>query len=224
MRLIILLGALLIADPAVDAKLAELQQARTALETRQAALSRAANDADRLAAIYDIDQDSLGACPNAAGLTDAQFVVLSRACDAMVKDINRANLALIEKMTPASGWFSNKVYGQKAATGAYLVVQHTDDPVIQNRYLPTIERMVRTGDALASEYAMIYDRAAVGEGRLQRYGTQMYCVEGRMVPRPMEDPARVDERREPMKFRWATYADYKAMFGACPRRLLLTPP
>jgi uncharacterized protein YlaN (UPF0358 family) len=223
MRLLVLLAVLVGADPVVGAKLTELQDAKAKFEARQSELARLPSDSERLVAIYEVDQDSLRACPDAESLTDDQFVQLNRACDAMVKEINSANLALVERMMPKAGWVSNKVYGQKAATGAFLVVQHTDDPVVQKRYLPIIEQMAASGDASPSEYAMLHDRAAVREGRLQRYGTQMHCVAGRMVPQPMEDPDRVDERRRPMKFRWATYADYTAMFGACPRSLLLAP-
>lgn len=187
------------------------------------ALGKLPSDASRLEALYDIDQKSLGICPEDSDLSDAQFIELNRACDAAISEINLASLAWVQRMTPAAGWFSNRAYGQKAATGAYLVVQHTNNPPLQKSVLPKLEALIAKGEAMPSEYAMIYDRAAVHEGRLQRYGTQMRCEAGKMVPEPMEDPAGVDDRRRPMNFRWATYADYTAQFGACPRKLRLMP-
>jgi hypothetical protein len=83
-----------------------------------------------------------------------------------------------------------------------------------------MERMVASKEALGSEYALVYDRIAVGEGRPQRYGSQMHCVDGRMVPQPTEDPEHLEERRAPMGFRWPTYQDYLANFGACPRAMV----
>ena len=103
------------------------------------------------------------------------------------------------------------------------MIQHSDNPVLQKRFLPAMERMVASKEALGSEYALVYDRIAVGEGRLQRYGSQMYCVDGRMVPRPTEDPEHIEERRAPMGFRWPTYQGYLANFGDCPRGMLGRP-
>jgi hypothetical protein len=223
MRLAILLLALLSADPAVNARLLELDQARARLTAEQGALGKLPDDASRLRKIYKIDQDSLDAYPDVDGLSDAQVVEVNRAYKALTRDINAANVTLIKRMLPAAGWFSSKVYGQEAATGAYLVIQHSDNPPLQKRFLPVMERMVASGEALGSEYALVYDRIAVGEGRLQRYGSQMHCVDGRMVPQPMEDPSRIEERRAPMGFRWPTYQDYLANFGACPRAMLNAP-
>ena len=101
-----------------------------------------------------------------------------------------------------------------------MVIQHSDNPTLQKRFLPAMEKMVASQEALGSEYALVYDRIAVGEGRLQRYGSQMHCVDGRMVPQPMEEPERIEERRAPMGFRWPTYPDYLANFGTCPRAFL----
>jgi hypothetical protein len=39
------------------------------------------------------------------------------------------------------------------------------------------------------------DRILVAEGKPQRYGTQFHTVDGKLVPRPIEDEANVDARR-----------------------------
>ncbi len=223
MRLAALLVALLTADPAVNERLVALDLAAARFKAEQAQLADAANDAERLRRLYQIDQGSLSAYPDVTSLTDEQVLLVNAAYRKMVADINLANIAILERMLPSEGWFSSKVYGQEAATGAYLVIQHSDNPALQKRFLPAMEKMVARKEALGSEYALVYDRIAVGEGRLQRYGSQMHCVDGRMVPQPMEDPTRIEERRAPMGFRWATYPEYLANFGACPRALLGKP-
>lgn len=221
MRIIVLLAALLSADPAVNVRLVAIETAGQGFKAEQARLAEASDDAERLRRIFKIDQDSTRFYPELDGLNDEQVKRVDAARTRMFKEINAANVAEIDRMLPAAGWFSNKVYGQEAATGAYLVIQHTDTPAIQRPYLPAIEKLVASKEALASEYALLYDRIAVHEGRLQRYGTQMHCVDGRMAPQPMEDPAKLEERRAPMGFRWPTYQDYLANFGACPRQMMV---
>ena len=39
------------------------------------------------------------------------------------------------------------------------------------------------------------DRVLVGEGKPQRYGTQLENKDGKLTPYPLEDPENVDERR-----------------------------
>ena len=58
------------------------------------------------------------------------------------------------------------------------------------------------------------DRVAVGDKRLQRYGTQMACVDGKRGAKiGLEDPERVDERRKQMGM--GPWKDYVASFGPC---------
>ena len=115
---------------------------------------------------------------------------------------------------PEDGWFSGKVYGEEAAQGAFLVVQHADT-ALQKLFLPAIQAMSERGETPRWQYAMMHDRVAVGEGRPQRWGTQMQFVNDRMVPAPTEDPDRLEERRAPMGFRWPNYEAYLANLGAC---------
>ena len=44
-------------------------------------------------------------------------------------------------------------------------------------------------------YALLYDRLAMGDGRFQRYGSQMICQDNHWTLYPLEDPGGVDERR-----------------------------
>lgn len=149
-----------------------------------------------------------------SGLTSEDQAAARTIMSTEIKALGAENVSALVSMVPTEGWFSNKTYGQQAATGAFLVVQHADTP-LQKRFLPAIEAMAQRNEALWSEYALMYDRIAVAEGRLQRYGTQMHCVAGKMTPQPTEEPDQLEVRRAPMGFRWPDYAGYLANFGAC---------
>lgn len=203
-------------SPQAEARLAPFKAAVSEARANQAALGREASVKDRLEVMGVLDQRPLmiGSHMDLSGLSPEDQVAVRHAVDAEIKSLNQENVAVLEAMVPAEGWFSSKVYGQDAATGAFLIVQHADTP-LRKRFLPTIEIMAQRGEALWSEYALMYDRVAVAEGRLQRYGTQMHCVSGQMVPHPTEAPAELESRRAPMGFRWPDYAGYLANFGAC---------
>lgn len=63
----------------------------------------------------------------------------------------------------------------------------------------------------------MFDRLAVAEGRPQRFGTQVVCVDGKQVvdwPN-IEDPDNVEERRRAMGFT-TTLSEYQALFADYP--------
>jgi hypothetical protein len=83
--------------------------------------------------------------------------------------------------------------GDDASHAAWLLVQHADkDVALQKRCLAQMEKMMASGEVDAQDYAYLYDRVAVADNRLQRYGTQF---DNRRKPRPIEDEAHVDARR-----------------------------
>lgn len=212
----ILTALLMIGDlsPEARARLAAFDTAVAAARADLAALDGEASVSARLIALRALDQRPMMVRVDLEGLTEPEQREARAIMDAEINRLNAENVEALLALVPAEGWFSSKIYGQEAATGAFLIVQHSDMD-LQKRFLPTIEVMSERGEALKSEYALMYDRIAVAEGRLQRYGTQMQCVNGRMQPFPTEDPERIEERRAPMGFRWPDYAGYLANFGAC---------
>ena len=55
--------------------------------------------------------------------------------------------------------------------------------------------------------AYLIDRVLVNEGKKQLYGTQFWFMNGKMEPRPIEDEANIDKRREEMGL--GSFADYE---------------
>ena len=215
----ILTAVLMLGDlsPEARARLAAFDAAVAESRRGYEALGPEATDRQRLEALLARDQRPMAIASHEidlSGLPEAERIEARALVDAEVDRLSAENVEALLAMVPAEGWFSTAVYGEEAATGAFLVVQHADT-ALQKRFLPAIEAMANRGEASKSFYAMMWDRVAVAEGRPQRWGTQMQCVDGFMRPFPTEDPERLEERRAPMGFRWPDYAGYLANFGAC---------
>lgn len=218
MLISLLVAALLLADlsPAAQARLAHFNTTVAEARAGMTALGPEATDRQRLEALLAMDQGPLMLAVHSdlSDLPEVERREVRGAMDAEVSRLSAENVQTLVDMVPAEGWFSTTVYGEEAATGAFMVVQHADT-ALQKRFLPAIEAMANRGEASKSFYALMYDRVAVAEGRLQRYGTQMQCVDGFQRPFPTEDPEQLEARRAPMGFRWPDYAGYLANFGAC---------
>jgi len=95
------------------------------------------------------------------------------------------------------GWPGNQRVGRDGAQAAWLLVQHADHDVqFQADCLKLLRAAVERDDASRQHMAMLTDRVLVGQGKPQIYGTQFTLTRGgKYVPRLIEAPARVDERR-----------------------------
>jgi hypothetical protein len=112
-------------------------------------------------------------------------------------EIDRKNTARLKAIVEAHGWPGKTLVGDDGSHAAWLLVQHADrDRDFQRRCLTLLEKAVKAGEATGTDLAYLTDRVRVGDGRPQVYGTQFLMVEGRMEPQPIEDEARVDERRK----------------------------
>ncbi len=99
------------------------------------------------------------------------------------------------RMFSRYGWVTNSLAGKAAAHNFWLLVQH-QEPELQQRFLPALENASHNGDASMSDYAYLYDRVQVGQGKQQRWGTQVECREGKPELPPVEDPASLNARRK----------------------------
>lgn len=111
--------------------------------------------------------------------------------------IDRDNTATLKVMLAEIGWPTISDYGETADHLAWLLVQHADhDPAFQARILKRLQGLLAAGETSPKNVAYLYDRVALKQGRPQRYGTQMHCVDGSYGPQPLEDPDRIDEIRQ----------------------------
>ena len=212
--------ALVVQEPSAEvlARIAPVQSAIDAEIARQAALPRPRNDAERLDRMGAMDQVGRRALVgiDLNDLPDAEQQVASDAMWAPVTAMDQRLTSKLLKMVPPKRWFLRSVYGRQGAGAAFLIIQHSE---IEHwrRFVAILEPLVATGEVEGQSYGLMYDRLAINEGRPQRYGTQMTCVDGRWVidRENLEDPGNADARREAMGF-LQTLAEYETNFAAYP--------
>ncbi len=106
------------------------------------------------------------------------------------------NIIHVSKILDSYGWLGKDKIGADANTTLFLVVQHSDLR-IQQKYLPMIRKASLVGDASKSHLALLEDRVALREGKMQIYGSQV----GQLLDSkeyyilPLKDPETVDVRR-----------------------------
>lgn len=102
----------------------------------------------------------------------------------------------LKAIVAKSGWPTIALVGLEASNAAMLVLTHTRDHAWQQSMLPQLEQLADTGKIDGSQLAFVIDRELVGEGQLQRYGTQFKSMEdGTIAMFGVEDPAGLDARR-----------------------------
>ena len=187
-------------------------------KARQAALPPAVTDREKLERMGLLDQVGRRASISVdiSALPEEERKAVEAKAWAPIEALDRAHLAELLAMLPPQGWFLESVYGERAASAAFLIVQHSDLEQWQ-RFVPVLEPLVAAGEVDGQRYGLMYDRLALNENRPQRYGTQMTCKGGRWVidHENLEDPANADQRRSEMGFR-QTLAQYEANFAHYP--------
>jgi hypothetical protein len=96
------------------------------------------------------------------------------------------------------GWPSVEEVGADGSGALWLLIQHSTDPDFLAEAVPLMEQAAERGDLDRASVALSVDRVRTNRGEPQLYGTQFHEVDGELVPYPIEDEARLDERRERM--------------------------
>jgi hypothetical protein len=117
----------------------------------------------------------------------------------LVGAVDADNLGWLQRVVAEVGWPGRSMVGQDGAHAAWLLAQHADRrPVFQRRCLDLLTEATAHGEASSEELAYLTDRVLLAEGQQQVYGTQFIGRERRWVPRRLQDPQNVDERRAAM--------------------------
>jgi hypothetical protein len=106
------------------------------------------------------------------------------------------NLLKITHILDTKGWVGSDKVGGQANQTLFLVIQHSPLKT-QEKYLPMMREAVKKGNASANNLALLEDRVALGQGKKQVYGSQIYRDEktNRFYVAPLLDPDNVDKRR-----------------------------
>ncbi|HTM52408.1 MAG TPA: DUF6624 domain-containing protein [Pirellulales bacterium] len=140
--------------------------------------------------------------------------------ESAVKKADAANTAWLKQVIREKGWPAISKVGVDGADAAWLLVQHADaDAKFQRECLDLMARMP-ADQVSRTRLAYLTDRVLLAEGKKQVYGTQFQSVNGKWVPRELEDQAHVDERRS--KVGLNTLAEYvrqlEAAYGPAPAK------
>ncbi len=112
-------------------------------------------------------------------------------------EADRRHTARMKEILAEIGWPTTSKVGRLAAHRAWLLVQHADHDVDFQRECLRLMSEAPEGEVSRVDMAYLEDRVRVNDGRPQLYGTQFHLVErGELVPRPIEDPERLDQRRQ----------------------------
>jgi hypothetical protein len=110
-------------------------------------------------------------------------------------EISERDGPFLETIFARYGWPKISVFDVIACDDFWLLVQHQSPPV-QERMLPAMKTAVDAGEASKANYAYLFDRVQVGEGRPQHWGTQSSCENGRAILSPVDDMTNIDTRRK----------------------------
>ncbi len=113
-----------------------------------------------------------------------------------MREVERKNTAWLKEVVDRYGWPGTTLVGRDGADAAWILVQHADhDHLFQKRCVLLLREAVKRGEATGQHLAYLTDRVLNSEGRKQIYGTQLRIVDGKVVPKPIEEEADVDQRR-----------------------------
>jgi len=111
--------------------------------------------------------------------------------------VHEENAATLDAIIQERGWPTSAMVGDDSAEAAWLIVQHAIGlPEFQRRCLKLLREAAANGSISPWQPAFLLDRILIYEGKPQVYGTGFdWDEDGLMSPRPIADPASVDERR-----------------------------
>lgn len=114
--------------------------------------------------------------------------------DSELEDLAAKAQPVLESTFTRYGWPKLSVFGTEACNNFWLLVQH--QPLsVEQQMLPAMRSALAQGEASSTNYAYLFDRVQVDEGKPQHWGTQAHCegIEAKLFP--VDDPARLDDRR-----------------------------
>lgn len=116
-----------------------------------------------------------------------------------MRTVDAVNQKRLKEIITLIGWPSKELVGENASSGAFLVAQHAgEDLGFMKEVFSHIEADYRKQKASPSQYALMYDRIKMLEGKPQRFGTQFNKNSSGCRAWKMEEPEKVDEYRAQM--------------------------
>ncbi len=112
--------------------------------------------------------------------------------------VDAKNTGRMKEIVDKIGWPTISKVGVEGSENAWLLVQHADHDVQFQELCLSLMEKEPVGEVSRRNIAMLTDRIRVNSGRGQVYGTQFEQRAGKHVPRSIEEPEYVNERRASM--------------------------
>lgn len=131
--------------------------------------------------------------------TEEKFGRESKEMQALWQEIvynDSITLIMVKEILDKHGWLGPDEVGEKGNSALFLVIQHANLET-QEKYIPLLREAVKSGKARPSNLALMEDRMALRQGKLQIYGSQIGFDESNneSYVLPLQDPDNVDKRR-----------------------------
>lgn len=113
--------------------------------------------------------------------------------------LDKTNSNKIKKIIELIGWPKKSQFGEKVASGMWLIVQHADhDTEFQQKCLKLIKQAVKKNEADKKLIPFLEDRLLVNKNKKQIYGTQFYKnkTTGKLIPKSIRNQKHVDKLRK----------------------------
>ncbi len=115
------------------------------------------------------------------------------------EEVDQTNQKRLKEFISKYGFPTRSMIGSKGMEAVFLIIQHSiQDKKWQKEMLDYIKSSVQSGEMKKSNYAYLFDRIMILEGKKQRFGTQIKNVnkaERKVVFFEIENFDDVDERR-----------------------------
>lgn len=116
---------------------------------------------------------------------------------AEVHETDAKNTEWLKGTVKKHGWPGDALVGKDGAEAAFILAQHSGQDVdFQKKCLELLNTAVKAKDANPIHLAHLTDRVRVAAGEKQVYGTEVVEKDGTLEAAPIEDEAKVDERRK----------------------------
>ena len=112
-----------------------------------------------------------------------------------IEQRDSVNLRRIRAIIAEQGWPTLSQVGTDGSFAAWAIVQHSNQVAFQQACVAAMESLLRRGEVRPVEYAELVDRIRRNQQRPQVYGMAIRRESGTSSFYPIEDEARVDERR-----------------------------
>jgi VWFA-related protein len=112
-----------------------------------------------------------------------------------VRTSRAENTAQLCPILKEFGWPNAELVGRDGVAAAFYLLRNSSSFELQRDLLPVIIAATKKGEIARADFAGFIDRLRLRAGLKQLFGTQATIQNGFLVLYPIEDEARVDERR-----------------------------